>query len=106
MKKNLQDTMDDIQNWASKTFPSQTATGKVNHLLEEVKELHQAIWNSNREEALKEWADCDILLKNIASTLGFSAEDCINAVEEKMRINENRVWGPQEPTDIYHHIKD
>ena len=97
--------MTDIHAWSSATFPHQTASSKVAHLLEEVNELRDAIKNGHTSDAIEEWADCMILLLNTGVMIGLDAESAVKAIEVKMNINKARKWGKPDKDGVCRHLK-
>ncbi len=98
----------EITEWQKKTFGQATTLSKLAHLKEEVKELEEAIKQSNvtdNDEATKEFADCFILLYGAASSFGMSWKDIGEAIDAKMEINKARKWGKPESNGVVHHVK-
>jgi NTP pyrophosphatase (non-canonical NTP hydrolase) len=86
------ETQDSISKWAIATFGYPKSTKKiVERFVEEVIELDTKsaqtpiIIDSIRDEC----ADCLIVLYQVAQTYGF---DLHRAVNEKMTINQERIW--------------
>lgn len=91
----------DFQN---KTFPNNTSLGKVFHLVDEVRELIDALSIRSPDRNL-EYADCIMLIYGAAATDGMSYEDIDKALEEKMKINYSREWTAPDENGVVRHIK-
>lgn len=104
----LQKLMDDISEWSDATFgEGQRNPAIVYHLKKEVDELIDVFENYSRNEHRRLWfeyADCIMLLLDSASHAGFSAEDLLSAVKEKLEINKNRKWGKPDTNGVIEHI--
>lgn len=94
----------DLKDWQFKTFPAATANSKLCHLLEEVKEVKEAIATNDKDKRL-EFADCFLLLFGAAASDGMSYEDILNAISEKLTICRGREWGEPDANGVYKHIK-
>lgn len=94
-----------IGDWAAETFPSQTAVGKLCHLSEEIQELIEALESGETEAIESEYADCAILLMDVARTAGMDAAQVDRAIERKMDVNRSRKWGKPDSNGVCHHIK-
>ncbi len=92
-----------ITNWQNKTFGKATAESKLFHLLEEIKETHEAIITDDKNKRL-EFADCFILLFGAAASDGMTYEEINWAIEEKMEINFKRKWGKPDVNGVVNHI--
>jgi hypothetical protein len=122
--KELQEFMDVQNEWATKTFGNGDGTGTLNHLKEEVKELIEAVAETNKEvtecramdvsgraaqkihEERMEFADCFILLLNAASKRGLTAKQLMDLAKQKQYINMyEREWGEVDENGVAHHIK-
>ena len=101
----------DITKWASKTFPHQTPLSKIAHIRKEIDELEYEIKNERtidtyalfeeglrpisipiggRDNELMEFADIEILLKNLQQMRGITPRKLKKAVRAKMKINKQR----------------
>jgi len=100
----IKEQFEHISDWQTKTFGQATALSKIVHLKQEVQELEADIRSGNIERRL-EYADCFILLFGAASSDGMSYQDITACINEKMRINENRVWGLPDENGVVNHIK-
>jgi hypothetical protein len=103
----LQKLMNEISEWSDKTF----GDGKRNpaivyHLKKEVDELIDVFENNPRNEHRQLWfeyADCMMLLLDSAFHAGFTADDLLLAVKEKLEINKNRKWGKPDANGVIEH---
>ena len=99
-----QDQFINVIGWQKKTFPAATALSKLKHLEEEISEVSiAASFRSNGME--HEFADCFMLLYGAAAEAGLTYNDICNAIDEKMLINEGRVWGEPNANGVVHHVK-
>ena len=94
-----------ISEWQDKTFGTATAESKLFHLLDEIKELHEALITDDKDKRL-EFADCFILLFGAAASDGMTYEDICNCIDDKMKINYARKWGKPNTNGVVNHIKD
>lgn len=86
-----------IKEWADRVYPDRTAHGAlVKLMLEEVPEL----LNGGLDDP-GEYADTLILLLDIAQMRGINA---LQAVHDKMKINEERTWAIDPTTKIMRHV--
>lgn len=102
---DLQLLMDRVHAFVVKTFPGPRAVPALHHLKKEVEETIEAIESGDHEATRKEYADCFILLLNSASNYGLSADNLIAASNDKMDINDKRIWGPPDANGVCLHIK-
>jgi NTP pyrophosphatase (non-canonical NTP hydrolase) len=93
-----------ITAWQDKTFTKATPESACKHLQEEVNELLEDIQYSP-ETVKEEWADCALLMIGIAHKLGMSANDCYEALCNKMEKNLNRKWGEPNEQGYVKHIE-
>lgn len=96
--------VDEINSWASNTFPEQTSLSKVLHLQDEAKELEMAIKANDSENIKEEFADIFILLVNAAHIEGLNFNSIIEAAREKLDINKNRSWNKPNEKGVYNHV--
>lgn len=61
-----------------------------NWLVDEAQELTVALQNTNEENIRSEFADCFIFVMSIGVKLGMTPTDMLDAVMEKIEINEGR----------------
>lgn len=79
-------------NWSQQTFGSsedRSSLGPLRHLLKEVEE---AIAETDHAKRLVEYVDCLHLIFDAADRDGFSLDSLLTACEEKLKVNMNRVW--------------
>ena len=112
--KDLQVIQNQIAQWSSKTFGNnkERKIGIANHLIEEAKEVLDAVNKfelspanifHDDEETLGQMADCMILLLDLASKFNVSTLDLMKAICHKMEINEKREWEGPDEYGCYHH---
>ncbi len=94
-----------IGDWAAVTFPEQTAVGKLCHLREEIDELIEAIADGERGNIAAEYADCQILLLDVARTLGMGPADVDAAITGKMEVNVKRKWSEPDENGVCRHLE-
>ena len=119
--EELQDLMDEIIAWSSKTFKDEKAESKLEHLKKEVAEAIADIEtykrNQNRDVSFKtlrlmrrdaemEFADCFMLLIGAASLFGMSSTQLITRTRQKLHINKLREWGEPDEKGVVEHLKD
>ena len=82
------------------------------HLKKEVDELIESLenyWQNpnefNREKLLEEFADCNILLDDCSTHVGFSAQLIHDAQWKKLEKNKNRDWGEPDENGVVEHKK-
>jgi hypothetical protein len=90
----------DLYQWASKQFKGQPVSGKFSHLRKEIDELEA------EQQDIMEYADCYMLLMDIASNNGILLSDIHAAAERKLEINKKRNWGKQNKDGSICHVKD
>jgi len=113
--KELNDLLFSIGKWGDATFPNRQlmANGWRNpmptffHLTNpekgEIWELKHAIETCDQKNLNEEIADCAILLFHIAYLTNVNLYQAINS---KMAINRNRVWGTPDENGIIYHKKN
>lgn len=74
--------------------------GPLEHLRREVEELTAA------PDDLLEYADVLALTMEAGRLAGFSPDDLLWAVREKLEINKAREWGPMDDSGVSSHIKN
>lgn len=95
-----------ITEWQKMTFPQATTLSKLNHLEEEIEELHVDLVEKAPESNIRsEFADCFILLFGAAASHGMSYSDICTAIKDKMAINITRKWGKPDANGVVNHIK-
>lgn len=92
-----------VNNWADRTFPGRAPRSSLNKLnMEEIPELLTHLKEHGTEGIGEEWADCLILLLDLAVIWKI---DPAQAIRDKMEINERRMWLRDEETGSYNHVK-
>lgn len=92
-----------IHEWAQRTFPGRNPKSSVTKLgMEEIPELLIHLKEKGTKDIGQEWADCLILLLDLARIWGINPFEAIRA---KMEINERRMWVKEEETGFYNHVK-
>lgn len=92
-----------INQWANNTFPGRGPRSSLNKLnMEEIPELLTHLKLRGLEGIGEEWADCMILLFDLARIWNV---DPAAAIERKMRINNNRMWRKDDETGAYNHVQ-
>jgi hypothetical protein len=89
-----------LYEWASNQFKDQPVSGKFAHLRKEVNELE-----SDQKDVM-EYADCYMLLMDIASNNGVLLSDIHAAAERKLEINKKRKWGKQSEDGSVEHVRE
>lgn len=98
--------LSDFLEWQDKTFPEQTAVGKLNHLKKEVVELIEAIKAEDIDNIREEFADCFMLLYASLDKFGWRESDMHKAFKEKFEIVKKRKnWKPN-PDGSFQHIEE
>lgn len=95
----------EVTQWQKETFKTATALSCANHLVEEAKELVDAI-TVNAPERNLEYADCLLLIFGAAARDGMSYDDIIEAIVAKMTINRKRKWGTPNEKGYVNHIQE
>lgn len=85
----------EIKEWADQHFPDRTAWQACTKLVME--EIPELVKDMNSPE---EYADCVILILDIASLKGI---DVAAAVSAKMEINRKRTWHINDITGLLNH---
>lgn len=109
-KSSVQRLMNDINDWAGKTFSKEDrALSVAFHLRKEVdeliKELEVGKDLDNTSGIIGEVADCLILLLNCASACKFNSQAIIQASVIKMNKNKKRLWGFPNEEGVVEHIR-
>jgi hypothetical protein len=104
--KELQDLMDSIANWSDNQFGAlERRAGMIAHAKKELSELANALVFRGGSGILEECADVSMLMLDILSHSGYTANDLINQLKIKLEINKNRKWGVVETDGSIEHIK-
>ena len=105
--QSLQKFMDDCNKWREVTFPGATPISHLIHLLKEVEELKSAIFHKHgKDEIHEEFADCFILLLNVASQCNLTINDLHQFAITKMDVNKKRKWCKPDKDGVVYHVKD
>lgn len=94
---NMTETQQTITTWADETFGPCTAKRAVARMIEEMAECQEGVnvTGTWRDEC----ADVLITLYRVASIVGF---DLHEAVDAKMHVNRQRLWGVRGDGTGYH----
>lgn len=94
-----------IYDWAEMNFPDRVPEASLSKLaMEEIPELLIARKKgATGKELAGEWADCMILLLDLAVIWGISPG---LAIRQKMKINARRSWVKDETTGFYNHLEE
>lgn len=99
---SLEDVAAFIHGWANSTFPGRHPKSSLLKLnMEEIPELLTHLKRHGTEGIGEEWADCMILLLDLAKIWGI---DPSTAIREKMLINNNRMWAKDPHTGFFNHV--
>lgn len=94
---------DKIHRWANTTFPDREPDSSLLKLvMEEIPELLQHKKKRGLEDIGTEWADCIILLLDLARIWNI---DIPSALYAKMLINIGRQWTRDPGTGFYNHLE-
>lgn len=100
-KNVLQTLQDNVSEWSDATFgPGQRTEGMIAHLALEVQELKES------PESIKEYADCFMLLIDVAGSVGFNMDDLVRATFDKLEVNKKRKWGPTNEDGSVEHVRE
>ena len=97
---DMNDLQYDLNKWTAEQFKGQPLSGKFAHLRKEIAELEA---NPND---LMEYADCYMLLVDIAGKNNIQLSDIHRAAGEKLVINKNRTWGEPNDDGSVEHVRD
>lgn len=91
-----------VHDWANSTFPDRQPKAALTKLvMSEIPELLVELQTNGPGPHLEgEWADCLILLLDLAAIWGIEPAEAIMA---KMRVNEARTWVKDEELGHYQH---
>ena len=98
--KKLDSLQMDLYEWATKQFKDQPISGKFSHLRKEIDELEED------QKDVMEYADCYMLLMDIASNNGVLLSQIHVAAERKLEINKKRKWGKQNKDGSVEHVRE
>lgn len=100
----------DVMNWQTETFEEATPLSKIRHLQKETEELaddliKSSIHSPKNVMLRQEYADNFLLLFGSAMSAGFTFEDIMNAMREKLEICKKREWGKPDKDGVVEHIR-
>ncbi len=91
-----------INAWANRTFPGRGPRSSLNKLnMEEIPELLTHLKEHGTDRIGEEWADCLILLLDLAVIWKVNPAE---AIKRKMEINNHRMWRKDDETGAYNHV--
>ena len=103
---DVQEFMNDVHKWADDTFGKErTALAPLHHLKKEVDEAISEMKKGFPGLAMKEIADCFILILNTTSKYGYTFEQLLTEAKNKMIINKARKWGKPDTNGVVEHIQ-
>lgn len=109
ISESPQNLMDEVVEWADKTFPSVSVESCVAHLVRESKEARDAIYSRldhpDDDHVKEEIADCFILIIQTAARFGMSFDNLMHVSRQKFEINKKRVWGDPDSEGIQSHLE-
>lgn len=89
-----------VVNWQFATFGKRSnPKPPIHHLAKEVNELLE------NPTDLSEYADCFFLLFNAAAEAGYTSEQLLIAIADKLEVNRKRKWGKADSDGVVEHIK-
>lgn len=91
--------------FANSTFLDETAFTALLKLKEELKELNADLNGGDRDDIIKEYADCFFCLISSFGRAGIQAVEIGEAMSEKLEINIKRKWS-RNPDGTYSHVKE
>ncbi len=103
--KELQQFMNDSDQWANSTFGKIKALSVSHHLKKEVNELVESLENK-QENTGEEIFDCFILLCRVASTYGVDAEELLDGARNKLEVCKKRKWSKPDENGVIEHVRD
>lgn len=100
---SMSDVAAAVNDWANRTFPGRAPGSSLVKLnMAEIPELLTHMNEHGSDGIGPEWADCMILLLDLARIWGINPA---RAIEEKMRINNGRMWTKDPATGMFQHVK-
>jgi NTP pyrophosphatase (non-canonical NTP hydrolase) len=103
-KMSFTDFLSWLRVWQTKTFPKADSISQLCHLLEEIVECKDAIYEGHLDKIKEEYADCFLLLFGSAMSQGLTFHDIFEAMKQKMEINKQRKWGKPDENGSVKHI--
>lgn len=99
---SMSDAADAINAWANRTFPGRKPKAALSKLtMAEIPELLVHLNEHGTDNIGEEWADCLILLLDLAVTWKVNPGE---AIRRKMEINNHRMWRKDEDTGHFQHV--
>lgn len=99
---SLSDAAKAINGWANRTFPGRGPRSSLTKLnMEEIPELLTHLKEHGPEGIGEEWADCLILLLDLAVIWKI---DPAASIKRKMEINNHRMWRKDPELGHYQHV--
>ena len=95
---DFQRLQDRISAWAIKK--KSTTEGKINHLIEEIKDLKKNPYDIERQ------ADVYILMMAISDDTTFTMDELAEAINAKQNINEARQWLEPDEQGVIRHVPE
>ena len=87
--------------WSFNTFGDQKVCGVIDHIRDELLEVEE------NPADIEEWVDVLLLTIDGVVRAGFSADDIINELERKHKVNMSRRWeGIEKGTSAIKHVKN
>ena len=96
----IQAFQDTHGEWSDAQFGGQTLEGKLAHLVKETVELCGA------PHDIMEYADCFMLLLDVARKANITADALLDAAYEKLAINRQRKWDKPNEDGSVEHVHD
>jgi NTP pyrophosphatase (non-canonical NTP hydrolase) len=97
-KYNLVEVESDIIEWHKETFPNASYEAKIKKLMEELRELSEAIYCGDTQQTLEEAADVFIVAVSLAmdrKIFEYNVSMC-RIIADKMEVNRKRKWGSED----------
>ncbi len=105
LMRTPQELMTETHKWADERFNNPSINTVALHVQLEAKELYDAIrFNFAEQDVKMEFADCFILLLQVASRYGMTFDDLLKVANEKFEINKTRKWASPDAAGIFQHI--
>jgi phosphoribosyl-ATP pyrophosphohydrolase len=91
--------------FAHQTFIDETPFTALKKLKEELKELDADLNGGDRDDMIKEYADCFFCLISSFGRADIQTVEILKAMQEKLEINIKRKWN-RNPNGTYSHVKE
>lgn len=99
----LLNLINDQSKWSQETFGTDSIKGPIGALKHLKKEVDECLQDPSD---IKEYVDCLLLILDASRRAGFPIIDLLNAAENKMIENKQRVWPKTDDMDAYvEHVK-